>query len=118
MTSEELKTQNNTVPNHHTCADAPSKILLASGPDQITIAAQALVCTMPQVMNLMELSSLKESLVGLPGHSGLSVEQRKRLTIAVELVANPSIVFLVSQRSSKTRWSYFPLPHMTGAVAS
>ncbi len=32
--------------------------------------------------------------VGVPGHSGLSVEQRKRLTIAVELVANPSIVFM------------------------
>ena len=29
-----------------------------------------------------------------PGSSGLSVEQRKRLTIAVELVANPSIVFM------------------------
>ena len=32
--------------------------------------------------------------VGLPGISGLSVEQRKRLTIAVELVANPSIIFM------------------------
>ena len=32
--------------------------------------------------------------VGKPGLSGLSVEQRKRLTIAVELVANPSIVFM------------------------
>lgn len=34
------------------------------------------------------------SQVGLPGVSGLSVEQRKRLTIAVELVANPSIIFM------------------------
>ena len=32
--------------------------------------------------------------VGTPGVNGLSVEQRKRLTIAVELVANPSIVFM------------------------
>lgn len=32
--------------------------------------------------------------VGMPGQWGLSVEQRKRLTIAVELVANPSVVFM------------------------
>ena len=50
---------------------------------------------MCQVMGLMELTSLKGSLVGLPGQSGLSVEQRKRLTIGVELVANPSIIFMV-----------------------
>ena len=43
-----------------------------------------------QVIRLAELDTLKNSLVGLPGSSGLTVEQRKRLTIAVELVANPS----------------------------
>jgi ABC-type multidrug transport system ATPase subunit len=32
--------------------------------------------------------------VGDPGEWGLSIEQRKRLTIAVELVANPSLVFM------------------------
>ena len=74
------------------------------------------MCIVLQVMDLMELSSLKGSLVGLPGHSGLSVEQRKRLTIGVELVANPSIVFMVSLRSSNTRWSCFLLPLMTCAV--
>ena len=47
-----------------------------------------------EVMNLVELDSLEKALVGRPGQSGLSVEQRKRLTIAVELVANPSIVFM------------------------
>ncbi|KAG6550030.1 hypothetical protein Mapa_008543 [Marchantia paleacea] len=47
-----------------------------------------------EVMELVELTPLKDALVGLPGVSGLSTEQRKRLTIAVELVANPSIIFM------------------------
>lgn len=47
-----------------------------------------------QVMELVELLPLRNALVGLPGSTGLSVEQRKRLTIAVELVANPSIIFM------------------------
>ena len=46
-------------------------------------------------MELVELEGLANSIVGKPGLSGLSVEQRKRLTIAVELVANPSIIFMV-----------------------
>uniref|UniRef100_A0A0E0M013 ABC transporter domain-containing protein n=1 Tax=Oryza punctata TaxID=4537 RepID=A0A0E0M013_ORYPU len=47
-----------------------------------------------EVMELIELLPLKDSLVGLPGITGLSTEQRKRLTIAVELIANPSVIFL------------------------
>ncbi|KAL3518498.1 hypothetical protein ACH5RR_021087 [Cinchona calisaya] len=47
-----------------------------------------------EVMDLVELNPLRNALVGLPGVDGLSTEQRKRLTIAVELVANPSIIFM------------------------
>jgi ABC-type multidrug transport system ATPase subunit len=47
-----------------------------------------------EVMELVELKPLEHALVGLQGVTGLSTEQRKRLTIAVELVANPAIIFM------------------------
>jgi ABC-type multidrug transport system ATPase subunit len=46
-----------------------------------------------EVLDLVDLMPQAHSLVGDPagpgGGTGLSLEQRKRLTIAVELVANP-----------------------------
>jgi hypothetical protein len=47
-----------------------------------------------EVIELVELDTIRGALVGLPGMTGLSTEQRKRLTIAVELVANPAIIFM------------------------
>ncbi|KAL5545908.1 hypothetical protein UlMin_005595 [Ulmus minor] len=47
-----------------------------------------------EIMGLVELNPIRDALVGLPGVDGLSTEQRKRLTVAVELVANPSIIFM------------------------
>lgn len=45
-------------------------------------------------MALVEMTPLAGRLVGSGvGGVGLTTEQRKRLTIAVELVANPSIIF-------------------------
>ena len=47
-----------------------------------------------QVLADVELDSLANSLVGNESGSGLSFEQKKRLSIAVELAASPSVLFL------------------------
>ncbi|GJR35816.1 pleiotropic drug resistance protein 3-like protein isoform X1 [Tanacetum coccineum] len=47
-----------------------------------------------EILETVELYSIKDALVGIPGVIGLSTEQHKRLTIAMEVVANPSIIFM------------------------
>ena len=52
-----------------------------------------------EVMGLVELSDLRCAMVGTPGVTGLSAEQRKRLTIAVELVASPYNISIIVMRT-------------------
>ncbi|KAL4987885.1 ABC-2 type transporter-domain-containing protein [Aspergillus falconensis] len=51
------------------------------------------------IINLLELHDLADTLIGAVG-SGLSVEQRKRVTIGVELVAKPSILIFLDEPTS------------------
>jgi ABC-type multidrug transport system ATPase subunit len=53
-----------------------------------------------RVLHEVELDNLENSLVGTEGGAGLSFEQKKRLSIAVELAAAPSILFLDEPTSS------------------
>jgi len=46
------------------------------------------------------MHDIENSLVGTPGGAGLSVEQRKRLTIGVKLVAKPSILIFLDKPTS------------------
>jgi ABC-type multidrug transport system ATPase subunit len=48
-----------------------------------------------QTLAMLELTNIQNLQVGSDMTGGLSFEQRKRLSIAVELVANPSVLFLV-----------------------
>jgi ABC-type multidrug transport system ATPase subunit len=47
-----------------------------------------------QVLQMLELDTIGHLLVGSDATGGLSFEQKKRLSIAVELASNPSIIFL------------------------
>lgn len=47
-----------------------------------------------EVLAQVDMTERFNDLVGTPGTSGLPTEARKRLTIAVELMANPPVLFM------------------------
>lgn len=49
---------------------------------------------MDEVLLQVDLTEKASDLVGVAGATGLPTEARKRLTIAVELVAGPPVVFM------------------------
>lgn len=51
------------------------------------------------IIGLLELHDIADTLIGRVG-AGLSVEQRKRVTIGVELVAKPSILIFLDEPTS------------------
>ncbi|KAM5361174.1 hypothetical protein ACJZ2D_013256 [Fusarium nematophilum] len=61
-----------------------------------------------QVIDMLDMQEFSDAVIGTPGE-GLNVEQRKRLTIGVELAARPQLlVFLdepTSGLDSQTSWS-------------
>lgn len=60
------------------------------------------------IMEDVELDDLASALVGTDETGGLSFEQKKRLSIAVELAASPSIIFL-DEVSAHQRFGVFLL---------
>lgn len=52
-----------------------------------------------EILQLLDLTELQDALIGEPG-KGLSIERRKRVTIAVELAAKPSLVLFLDEPTS------------------
>lgn len=52
-----------------------------------------------EIIDLLEMRSYAEAIVGEPG-AGLGVEQRKKLTIGVELAAKPSLLLFLDEPTS------------------
>ncbi|CAG8139031.1 unnamed protein product [Penicillium olsonii] len=65
-----------------------------------------------EVLELLGMQSYADAVVGVPGE-GLNVEQRKRLTIGVELAARPQLLLFLDEPTSgldsQTSWSILDL---------
>ncbi|KAM0756076.1 hypothetical protein T439DRAFT_341482 [Meredithblackwellia eburnea MCA 4105] len=65
-----------------------------------------------EVIKILEMTEYADAVVGVPGE-GLNVEQRKRLTIGVELAAKPDLLLFLDEPSSgldsQTAWSMIRL---------
>ena len=65
-----------------------------------------------EVIKLLEMEEYADAVVGIPGE-GLNVEQRKRLTIGVELAAKPQLLLFLDEPTSgldsQTSWSILNL---------
>ncbi|EUC35187.1 hypothetical protein COCCADRAFT_3579 [Bipolaris zeicola 26-R-13] len=65
-----------------------------------------------EVIKLLEMTEYADAVVGVPGE-GLNVEQRKRLTIGVELAAKPALLLFLDEPTSgldsQTSWAILDL---------
>lgn len=61
-----------------------------------------------EVIKVLEMETYADAIVGVPGE-GLNVEQRKRLTIGVEMAAKPQLLLFLDEPTSgldsQTAWS-------------
>ncbi|KAH7396729.1 ABC-2 type transporter-domain-containing protein [Phaeosphaeria sp. MPI-PUGE-AT-0046c] len=65
-----------------------------------------------EVIKLLDMTEYSDAVVGVPGE-GLNVEQRKRLTIGVELAAKPALLLFLDEPTSgldsQTSWAILDL---------
>jgi ABC-type multidrug transport system ATPase subunit len=79
-------------------------------PDDIPRAEK--LAYVDEVIRLLDMQEYADAVVGVPGE-GLNVEQRKRLTIGVELAAKPPLLLFIDEPTSgldsQTSWAILEL---------
>lgn len=58
-----------------------------------SISIEAKNAYVEEVMELLEIDNIANALIGVPG-AGLNLEQRKRVSVGIEMAAKPEILFL------------------------
>ncbi|KAG5929200.1 ZEB2-regulated ABC transporter 1 [Claviceps africana] len=76
------------------------------------VATEEKLAYVEEVIKLLDMTEYADAIVGVPGE-GLNVEQRKRLTIGVELAAKPPLLLFVDEPTSgldsQTSWAILDL---------
>jgi len=71
------------------------------------ISREEKLASVEEVIKLLNMEDYADAIIGIPGE-GLNIEQRKRLTIAVELAAKPPLLLFVDEPTSgldsQTSW--------------
>ncbi|KAF7884883.1 hypothetical protein EAF00_010701 [Botryotinia globosa] len=86
----------------------------------LSVSNQEKEAHVEEVMELLGLKSIADALIGVPGEGGLGVEERKRVTIGVELAANPKILLFLDEPTSglDSQASYLLVMFLQRIVAS
>jgi len=71
------------------------------------VSREEKLASVEEIIKLLNMEEYADAIIGIPGE-GLNIEQRKRLTIAVELVAKPPLLLFVDEPTSgldsQTSW--------------
>ena len=67
--------------------------LTAQLPRAVIMSEDKKFAYVEDVIDMLDMQSFADALIGVPG-AGLDLEQRKRVTIGVELASKPAILFL------------------------
>ncbi|GME68028.1 unnamed protein product [[Candida] boidinii] len=65
----------------------------------VTVPDYEKVSYVDEIIDILEMNEYRDALVGVPG-TGLNVEQRKKLSIATELVAKPELLLFLDEPTS------------------